>query len=545
MHDVESRSARAILASVGLAASLMLLCCSGYMNFRYGYTLGRTSQDGYIYGSAAAAADLLMAASPFFFFAAIRNREVARSLAAVLVWVVTTAFAAQSAIGHAAANRFDVASARTVSSTSYQDVRDDLKDARQKIGFIPDARPELAVRAEIEKHKVNRFWTGSNECTEISGKAQREYCATYQALNAELGNSMERAKQQTRIDALVAKSDQAGTVNIAVASEADPQAKVISIMSGFDLKTVQGMLTLMVVLMILLCAGLGPYASMSMLVPPRRTTRAGALTVEGELVPNPPAEPKLALPAPRALTALLTGSKLEPKPVFPHRPEPQSDAKRLLEAIDFAPSFYRGPERDKDSRDHVAWRFLAWVTAHGLGGEHNNEKMDALLEEFAAADHRPAWASRVVKAELQALGKGFATAKQASVPRADGGRDRATHWVIVPPTIPKLLALLEKNKVIAGPKQPPAKEAGPSTVVPFSGAAGVAPDAIPAADKASQMDISSKAWLKRVASLANGLDWSAHNDPSLTRAEKASWRERLIGQHRKQKNRMARNRSAA
>lgn len=252
--------------------------------------------------------------------------------------------------------------------------------------------------------------------------------------------------------------------------------------------------------------------------------------------------PKALLAAPKmGTTALLTAQRVS----FPQRPDPSSDAKRLLEAIDFAPSFYRGPEREKDSRDHVAWRFLAWVTAHSLGGEHNNEKMDALLEEFAAADHRPAWASRVVKAELQALGKGFATTKQASVARSDGGRDRATHWVIVPPTIPKLMSLLEKNKVIAGPKQPAAKEAGPSTVVPFSGAAGVAPDAAPAADKASQMDISSKAWLKRVASLANGLDWSAHDDPSLARAEKASWRERLIGTHKKQRNRMSRNRSAA
>ncbi len=239
-------------------------------------------------------------------------------------------------------------------------------------------------------------------------------------------------------------------------------------------------------------------------------------------------EVKPALAAPRLLA--LGKPADTPKPAFPPRPEPGSDAKRLLEAIDFAPPYYRGPERDKDARDHVAWRFLAWVTAHGLGGEHNNEKMDSMLDEFAATDHRPAWASRVVKAELQSLGKGFATTKQASVPRADGGRDRATHWVIVPPTIPKLMALLEKNKVVVAKPTAATKEAATVIRPPFGNAAGDAPDATPAAaPKAKGMS-------RFVPDIA-GMQ-------ALVRQQKRDWQQRFASRDRKQANRMRRSRAA-
>ena len=82
------------------------------MNWRFGYSLGKTEFDGLIYGSASAAADCLKALVPFFFFAAVRNRMWSQAAASAVVWLVVTAYSLTSALGHAALNRMDTAGQR-------------------------------------------------------------------------------------------------------------------------------------------------------------------------------------------------------------------------------------------------------------------------------------------------------------------------------------------------------------------------------------------------------------------------------------------------
>ena len=66
--------ARHALGVLGVVAAGILLAVSAAMNYRFGYSLGKTEMDGQIYGAASAAADCFKALVPFFLFAAIRNR---------------------------------------------------------------------------------------------------------------------------------------------------------------------------------------------------------------------------------------------------------------------------------------------------------------------------------------------------------------------------------------------------------------------------------------------------------------------------------------
>ena len=66
--------ARHALGVLGVVAAGILLVVSAAMNYRFGYSLGKTEMDGQIYGAASAAADCFKALVPFFLFAAIRNR---------------------------------------------------------------------------------------------------------------------------------------------------------------------------------------------------------------------------------------------------------------------------------------------------------------------------------------------------------------------------------------------------------------------------------------------------------------------------------------
>ena len=126
------------------------------MNYRFGFSLGRTEFDGQIYGAASAAADCMKALVPFFFFAAVRNRMWSQAAASALVWVVVTAYSLTSALGHAALNRFDSAGQRAATVQTYKDHRADLARAKEQLSWIPQHRPAQAVQADIETVKNER-----------------------------------------------------------------------------------------------------------------------------------------------------------------------------------------------------------------------------------------------------------------------------------------------------------------------------------------------------------------------------------------------------
>src|SRR5262249_56986721 len=89
----------------GVVAAGILLAVSAAMNYRFGFSLGKTALDGQIYGAASAAADCFKALVPFFLFAAIRNRMWSQAFAAAVVWSVVTGYSLTSGLGPAGLNR--------------------------------------------------------------------------------------------------------------------------------------------------------------------------------------------------------------------------------------------------------------------------------------------------------------------------------------------------------------------------------------------------------------------------------------------------------
>lgn len=240
MHSVKGRYQKAALVTAGLGASALLLTASGVMNWRYGCSLGKSPMDCQIYGAAAAAADVFMAISPFFFFAALKNREIVRTLCALIVWVICTGFAFTSAIGHASVNRLDTAGKRTVAADAYKDLRADKKRNEQQLGWLPAHRAADTVKADLQGVKAHRFWIASTECTEATGKSIREFCGNYHKLAAELANATKADDYNKKIEEIGGKLEKATTAETSVESEADPGAQTISAISGWDLRTSQG-----------------------------------------------------------------------------------------------------------------------------------------------------------------------------------------------------------------------------------------------------------------------------------------------------------------
>ena len=203
----EGRRMRHVLGVLGVLAAGVLLAVSAAMNWRFGFSLGRTEFDGQIYGAASAAADCLKALVPFYFFAAIRNKIWSQAAASALVWVVVTAYAMTSALGHAALNRFDSTGHRAQEAQTYKDLRTDLKRAEEEAGWIPQHRPYQAVQSDIDGLKMQKAWKWSNSCTDVNTKTERTFCNKYTGLNAELASASAAKVADARIAQLRSQLD--------------------------------------------------------------------------------------------------------------------------------------------------------------------------------------------------------------------------------------------------------------------------------------------------------------------------------------------------
>ena len=227
---------RHVLGVMGVLAASVLLVVSAMMNYQFGYSLGRTPTDSHIYGMASAAADCFKALAPFFFFAAIRNRVWSQALAAALVWVVVTGYAFTSALGHAALNRFSTSGERVVAGANYQDLRDDRKQLEKKRSWIPAHRPPETVKAEIGMLEAKRAWILTNGCTDVTTRSSHAFCDQYRELKVQLANGVEAQKLDVRIAEISNKIGKATPTGAAVMGEADPQAGVISRLTGLEIE---------------------------------------------------------------------------------------------------------------------------------------------------------------------------------------------------------------------------------------------------------------------------------------------------------------------
>lgn len=257
---------RHALGVLGVLAAGVLLAVSAAMNWRFGFSLGRTEFDGQIYGAASAAADCMKALVPFFFFAALRTKMWSQAAASALVWVVVMAYSMTSALGHAALNRLDTAGQRAATVQTYKDHRADLKRAQEQLSWIPQHRPAQAVQSQIDSVKADKAWRWTKGCTKVTGPKGRSYCQKYHGFTAELASAEQANLLEARIadtQAKLAQSDGA-----TVMSEADPQAAVLAKLAGvfipsIKVEDVQTALTVFIALLLEVGSAFGMYVAFS------------------------------------------------------------------------------------------------------------------------------------------------------------------------------------------------------------------------------------------------------------------------------------------
>ncbi len=252
---------RHVFGAVGVLAALILLSVSAAMNWQFGYSLGKTEFDSHIFGAASIAADGMKALMPFFIFSAWRQRNYPQALGATALWAVCIIYAMTSALGFAALNRSDTSGVRAMQHEKYEDLRSELTRIGEQQNWLEKHRPAGTVASEIEAAKQNYRWTSSQGCTNATVDKSREFCESFHKLGAELAVANQADTLAKRADELRGKLGRMDST--IVAKVADPQAAILSSLSGLDISRIDVALTLLLTALVELGSSLGLYVSTS------------------------------------------------------------------------------------------------------------------------------------------------------------------------------------------------------------------------------------------------------------------------------------------
>jgi len=252
---------RHVLGVFGVFAAATLLLVSAAMNWRFGFSLGKTEFDAHIYGAASAASDVLKALIPFLILAAMRGRNWSQALGGVVLLAICAAYSLTSSLGFAALNRTDTVSERAVSAAAYKDLRAEMDYLRGQLAQLPQHRPASVVESNIDRMKQHRRWDSTVGCTNATVPLSIEYCREFHALEAELAAAKKSAKLDERIMAVRRQLDDVRRAG--PTTEADPQAAILSNISGVGTDHVQLALIILVSVLVEAGSALGFYVALS------------------------------------------------------------------------------------------------------------------------------------------------------------------------------------------------------------------------------------------------------------------------------------------
>jgi hypothetical protein len=252
---------RHILGIAGVTAAAVLLIVSAAMNWRFGYTLGKSDFESQLYGAASAAADCFKALLPFFIFAAFRNRSYSQAFGGALLFAVCFSYSLTSSLGFAALNRADTTGSRVLKAETHQDLRVELDRSRETLKTLPAHRPAGTLKSEIDAFKQNSRWAQSDECSNATSSRSMTYCEGYFKLTAELAIAEQADKLESRISQIRTRLVEIDPQ--AVVRAADPQSQVLAGLTGRSTEEIQTSLTVLIALLVELGASLGFYTAFS------------------------------------------------------------------------------------------------------------------------------------------------------------------------------------------------------------------------------------------------------------------------------------------
>lgn len=276
---------RILLTAAGVAVALVFIAVSAAMNVTFVASLGRTTFESQLFGAVSLACDAAKALLPIVCAHALRNGQRLRAAISIVMFALFTATSLMSAVGFTAVNRMSVAKSAEERTAQRLTIKKESAAIEARIANLPAHRPSAVVIEALAGAQLDRRWTLSKRCTDVTDARSRTHCEAYFALRAEHAAALEADKLEARRAALDGKMD--ATDN--APPEIDAQAGVVA--TAFDLQqgTIQRLLILLMALIVELGSGFGLYLAWVPAAPPQ--SRHDSAAAQGLAAPtdeNPP-----------------------------------------------------------------------------------------------------------------------------------------------------------------------------------------------------------------------------------------------------------------
>lgn len=162
--------------------------------------------------------------------AALRRswRSLVGMIPFVVIYVLFVSYNVLGGTGATAFQRQELSDERKHAASSVARTEARRKALQAQLDGIPKHRPRDAVTPLLEATKLHRFWDRTQECTDVTAKASRNFCADVLSLKAELANG-ERAD---KVLAELKQLDEKLSENHGPTTAEDPQVAFLSNMTG-------------------------------------------------------------------------------------------------------------------------------------------------------------------------------------------------------------------------------------------------------------------------------------------------------------------------
>lgn len=248
---------RFLLSSFAVLAALILIAVSGACNFLFMQSIGRTTLEGYVFGSMSVAVDVFKAILPVLIWWAWTSKRFAFVVPASVVFVAFSLWSYGSAVGFAADNRGHVAETREGLNSEFESVKSDITTAEAKLASLPAHRSAGVIENDIAAKRQNRRWQSTKKCKEGGATASksRAFCAQYFKLKGELEAAIEDKRLTRDLERL--RGEQAKLSKRGAGQDVDPQVSILAKLLGRDEGSVKTALILFVAGLLEVGSGLG------------------------------------------------------------------------------------------------------------------------------------------------------------------------------------------------------------------------------------------------------------------------------------------------
>lgn len=191
---------KVVIGGLVLLAWFAFMGVSGFSNVSLATTWATTDREWWALAAGALAADAMKALMPVAVLVCFARRLWTPMVAAGLLFLVCQSFAGWAALSFASKTRTTYGDTQKIAAEDRLKIEDKRSRAKTDLEWLPAARPQSVVEAELTKQEAEPRFGGSAGCTAPRSTYDAKFCRGVFGLRQEAETAKNRAILSGKID---------------------------------------------------------------------------------------------------------------------------------------------------------------------------------------------------------------------------------------------------------------------------------------------------------------------------------------------------------